>query len=95
MTTASIANDADGYAPSAMLFVDEQFAETAASRGPMGTLQWRPTVKFHSSHYEYHTDPGTGVPRIVQVGVGVEDPLAGLHFRAPPPPTSTTGAAGA
>ena len=91
-TTASVVNDKDGYLPSAMLFVDEAFADTATARGPMGTLMWRPTVKFNSAHYVYSKDDNN-VPRIIQVGVGIDDPLAKLHFQPPPPSTPTTEAA--
>jgi len=85
VTTSSVTNATDGYLPSAMLFVDEQFAETAAARGPLGTLLWRPTVKFHSSHYKYVVDQ-SGIPRILQVGVAVEDPISTLHFQQRHPP---------
>lgn len=64
----SVADDADGYRRSAMLFVDEQWSNTSAARRSMSTLLWRPVVKFCSTHYRYTKD-STGVPRILQVGV--------------------------
>ena len=45
-THASVANDSDGYRQEALLFVDEQWADTAAARGGMASLLWRPCVKF-------------------------------------------------
>ena len=63
ISTASI-GDADGYPQSAMLVCDSDFANTDASRGPMGTFQWRPVVGFNSSHYVYRLENGR--PCIVQ-----------------------------
>ena len=37
-THASVANDSDGYRQEALLFVDEQWADTAAARGGMASL---------------------------------------------------------
>ena len=45
-THSSVANDSDGYRQEALLFVDEQWADTAAARGGMASLLWRPCVKF-------------------------------------------------
>ena len=71
-THASVASDADGYRPEALLFVDEAWADTAAARGGMSTFLWRPCVKFQSTHYKYVRDPGTNLPRLVQRGVGAD-----------------------
>jgi len=81
-THSSVANDSDGYRQEALLFVDETWADTAAARGDMASLLWRPCVKFDSSHYVYVKDHG-GLPRILQrnVGSGDESPLS--HFCQP------------
>ena len=71
-THASVACDADGYRPEALLFVDEAWADTAAARGGMSTFLWRPCVKFQSTHYKYVRDPGTNLPRLVQRDVGAD-----------------------
>ena len=102
-THASVANDSDGYRQEALLFVDEQWADTAAARGGMASLLWRPCVKFDSGHYEYVKDPD-GMPRLMQRHVGAADespmshfyqPVAGqarppLPAKRPTPPTSPT-----
>jgi len=73
----SVANDTDGYRPEALLFVDERFADTSAGRTSMGTLLWRPCVRFASNHYEFVAGPD-GQSQIIQVNVG-SDP----NFRQP------------
>lgn len=67
---ASVVRSADGYHPSVMLFVDEDFIDTsrAAREGSMSNMCWRPIVRFSSSHYGYRTDPD-GTPRLVQIGM--------------------------
>lgn len=83
--SASIVHDKDGYKPEAMLFVDEAFVSgnLAARTGSTTTFAWKPVVRFCSSHYTYVvTCDG---PRIVQVGIGVDDVTeCGLNFRQPP-----------
>ncbi|MBN38155.1 MAG: hypothetical protein CMI29_06760 [Opitutae bacterium] len=81
-THASVANDSDGYRQEALLFVDEQWADTAAARGGMASLLWRPCVKFDTSHYEYVRDQG-GLPRLVQRHVGAADETPMSHFYQP------------
>ena len=81
-THASVANDSDGYRQEALLFVDEQWADTAAARGGMASLLWRPCVKFDSSHYEYVRDPN-GVPRLLQGNVAAADESPVSHFYQP------------
>lgn len=81
-THASVANDSDGYRQEALLFVDEQWADTAAARGSMASLLWRPCVKFDTSHYEYVRDQG-GLPRLVQRHVGAADETPVSHFYQP------------
>lgn len=64
-THASTVGCEDGYPQSAILACDSDFAQSDASRSPMGTFQWKPVVAFHSSHYHY--EMGTdGIPRITQ-----------------------------
>jgi hypothetical protein len=81
-THASVANDSDGYCQEAMLFVDEQWADTSAARGGMASLMWRPCVKFDSQHYEYTKD-AKGMPRLLQRNVGAEDDAPSSHFCRP------------
>ena len=87
-THASVACDADGYRPEALLFVDEAWADTAAARGGMSTFLWRPCVKFQSTHYKYVRDPSTNLPRLVQRGVGA-DAERTQDFGQPASPTAT------
>lgn len=78
---SSPARSVDGYTSDALLFVDEQFANTRAAReGRVGALMWKPVVRFNSRHYRYEKVHG-GKPRIVQVGIGVSDDS---NFWAPP-----------
>lgn len=82
----SIVSDVDGYRPSAMLFVDEDFANMRTAReSKLGTLLWRPVVRFCSTHYKYVLEDGE--PHIVQVNVGADDPVETLNFGQPPPTT--------
>ena len=81
-THSSVASDSDGYRQEALLFVDEQWADTAAARGAMASLLWRPCVKFDTSHYEYVKDP-SGRPRLLQHGVGAEEETPLVHFCQP------------
>ncbi len=81
-THASVANDLDGYRQEALLFVDEQWADTAAARGSMASLLWRPCVKFDSGHYEYVKDPN-GLPRVLQRNVAAADESVASHFYQP------------
>ncbi len=95
-THSSVANDSDGYRQEAMLFVDEQWADTAAARGSMASLLWRPCVKFDTVHYVYVKD-ANGLPRLLQRNVGAEEESPASHFcppaEAPPrPPLSASPA---
>jgi hypothetical protein len=75
----------DGYQRHSLLFVDEDFTASRAQRETrLGALQFRPFVRFCSTHYRYAPDGPGGRHRIVQVGIGVDDALDGLGFRAPP-----------
>ena len=78
VTSSSPVGTEDGYSASAMLFVDEQWADTQAARGEMSPLLWRPCVKYSSSHYKFVLDE-SGSPRAIQVGVSSNEPL----FRRP------------
>ena len=63
-THASRVSASDGYLPSAMLYVDEDFANMRAARETnMGKLLFRPVVRFCSTHYSYIRD--NDGPRIV------------------------------
>ena len=81
-THSSVANDSDGYRSEALLFVDETWADTAAARGDMATLLWRPVVRFESTHYAYVRDP-SGKPRLVQRNVGASRDTSEAHFCQP------------
>ena len=71
----------DGYLQSAMLFVDEGFAQTRVQReSGMSLLSFKPVVRFCSSHYRFCKDTD-GRKSIVQVGIGVDDNLNGLGFQ--------------
>jgi len=81
----------DGYKPSAMLFVDEDWAALRSGReSQLGKLLFRPVVKFCSTHYQYVKDE-EGV-HIVQTGVGADDVGDGLFV---PPPAATVAPPGA
>jgi len=70
--SASLVSSKDGYIPSAMLFVDEEFFFKKASREhPMSSLGWQPVVKFCSSHYKF-VKSRDGTPQIIQVGIGMD-----------------------
>ena len=81
-THSSVANDVDGYRQEALLFVDEQWADTAAARGGMASLLWRPCVKFLTTHYVYVKDH-SGLPRLIQRNVGAADESPTAHFCQP------------
>ena len=92
---ASSIGGTDGYRAEAMLFVDEDFMNLRSAReGKLGTLAWKPVVRFCSRDYDYiNTEDG---PKIVQVGIGYEDHMDGLHFRQPSaarsgPPGASSG----
>ena len=90
---ASLVSCKDGYHPSAMLFVDEDFASSRVQRETrLGSLLFKPVVRFCSTHYKYVRDSHGG-NRIVQVGIGHEDQLDGLGFRRPLPCSVAAGAA--
>ena len=83
-THTSPVSSADGYLPSAMLFVDEEWMNTRHAREQrIGALMWKPVVKFSSLHYRYRT--GDDGPYIVQVGVGADRVRQeDSNFRVPP-----------
>ncbi len=81
-THSSVANDVDGYRPEALLFVDEQWADTAAARGGMASMLWRPCVKFLTTHYVYVKDHN-GLPRLIQRNVGAADESPTAYFCQP------------
>lgn len=67
----------DGYRASVMLFADEKWADTSSSRNSTSTLLWKPTVRFNCSDYEFVVD-SDGVPRAIQVNMGIEQKDFGL-----------------
>lgn len=91
-THSSVVCDADGYSQESLLFVDEVWADTVAARSSMGTLLWRPFVKFCATHYEYVRDPSTNLPRIVQKNVG-SGAINVSDFGQPTPSKVTMGLA--
>tara|TARA_B100001115_G_scaffold182622_1_gene179345 strand:+ start:113 stop:799 length:687 start_codon:yes stop_codon:yes gene_type:complete len=89
-THCSAVSTTDGYLPSAMLFVDEEFVSHRCAREDrIAAMTWRPCVRFCSSHYKYVKDRD-GL-RIVQVGIGV-DSHTGSHFPKPPAVAAPEGA---
>jgi len=63
----------DGYLPSAMLFIDEAWADSQSSRSEIGSLLWRPTVRFCSRDYQFVLDQATKQYVIIQVGIGMKE----------------------
>ena len=91
--TLTYSNDVEGeegYSASVMLFADERWAELASSHGNLGTLLWRPVVRFKSSDYKFETNKTTGTPLIVQVAMESERKEKTLDFFQP---SSSTAAA--
>lgn len=90
-THANAVGGADGYRADVMLYVDEKWANTSASRGAFGTLLWRPIVRFNSSDYVFVKsgdgdvgDVGDGGGwRVIQRNLGVTD-TSGQDFGQPP-----------
>jgi len=89
---ASVANDSDGYRQEALLFVDEEWADTAAARGGMASLLWRPVVKFFAPHYAYVRDDNQ-MPRLIQRDVGAAQESTTQHFGPPAEGTTTPSSA--
>lgn len=74
----------DGYSPSALLYVDEEYTkQLAGNKGPMATAFWRPQVKFSSRHYVFETR-NDGQPYVSQTGVSSEA-STNAYFQQPPP----------
>jgi hypothetical protein len=84
---------AEGYAQHACLFVDGEFANRRTQREHrVGSLLFRPTVRFSSKHYRYgRLDDGRRC--VVQVGIAANESCADPLFRQPPPPTLPGGEA--
>lgn len=81
-THCSPVSCSDGYRPSALLFVDEGFAQNRVQReSKLTALSFRPVVRFSSTHYRYVKDID-GSKRVVQVNVGMEnEEIEGLGFQ--------------
>jgi len=77
----SIGGD-DGYNADAMLYVDEKWTDTAASRGPLGTLLWRPVVRFKTSDYVFLKNASDGLYTVIQTNIGAN--RSDLDFGQPP-----------
>ena len=56
-----------------MLFVDESWADSQSSRAEIGSLLWRPTVRFCSRDYQFVLDQETKEYVIIQIGIGMND----------------------
>ena len=82
MTHSNSVGCEDGYRADVMLYVDEKWADTASSRGPLGTLLWRPVVRFQSSDYVYVKNKTSGLYEILQVNLGVKTDAS--DFGQPP-----------
>lgn len=95
-THASSIGCKDGYRSEAMLFVDEDWMNMRSAReGKLGALMWHPVVRFCSTDYVYEFRDKEG-PRILQVGVGIDDHTDGLgHFAQPSAPPVGASAADA
>ena len=73
-------NCTNGYARHAMLHVGEAFSDLKIARETaLGQLFTTPTVRFSSRDYQYVEEDGEW--RIVQVGIGADDPHDGLAFK--------------
>lgn len=84
----------DGYSQSAMLFVDEGFADVSSQRQTkVGCLLFRPCVKFSSTHYRYVRDHSRNGYMLMQFDVGQDDRSDIQSFRQPPSPTFPEAAA--
>ena len=85
----------DGYKAEAMLFVDEDWMNLRSAReGKLGTLMWHPVVRFCSTDYVYEHRENEG-PRILQVGIGIDDHTNGLGLFVQPPASPKAGASAA
>lgn len=94
---ASLVSSRDGYKPSALLFVDEGYADTnrLSREGRTAAYLWKPVVRFCAAHYEYvRRDDG---PTLVQIGIGsdvkVGSSLTMASFGVPPAAKATASAA--
>ena len=79
-----------GYDKNAMLYVDEKWSDTQASRGPLGTLLWRPVVRFKSSDYVFVKDDADGEYKVIQQNVSSKVASTTNFYQ---PPSSLTSRA--
>ena len=78
-------DDENGYKNDVMLYADEKLAETNVARSQIGTMLWRPVVRFNSSDYVFvKPENKNDQPRIIQVGMSRADATPELLFQAPP-----------
>ena len=75
---ANSVGDEDGYAADKMLFADERWAGQSNSRSELGTLLWKPQVRFLSSDYTFHCDESG--PFVTQDRMSAQN---GSHFVRP------------
>jgi hypothetical protein len=60
----------DGYRQSVMLFVDERWSSMRSAREDLGTLIWKPVVRFNCKDYVFIIDKSTSIPRVLQRDMG-------------------------
>ena len=72
---------AEGYRQSVMLFVDERWSSMRSARSELGTLIWKPIVRFNSRDYVFKVDDSTSKPYLLQVNMG--KPPEGPDFVQP------------
>jgi hypothetical protein len=78
-------DDEGGYKNDVMLYADEKLAETNVARSHLGTMLWRPVVRFNSSDYVFvKPENKNDQPRIIQVGMSKVDSASEQHFQGPP-----------
>lgn len=76
MPIANESGTADGYRPDVLLYVDEAFSATTASREGLAQLLFQPVVRFKSNDYDFVKD-GDGQWMLTQHKLGAQ------YFRAP------------
>jgi hypothetical protein len=83
-------DDECGYKSDVMLYVDERWSETNVARSHLGTMLWRPVVRFNSSDYVFvKPEHKNQQPQILQIGMSKKDSTNSQLFRAPPSSKAT------
>jgi len=71
LSHSNVVGGEEGYNPDCLLYIDEKWVDVASARGDLGTLLWRPVVRFQSSDYEFVQDTNIdGGYRVIQVKLG-------------------------